>query len=202
MCFSRQNVSFRRSLNVLNCFKSDSNIGYSGLSGCGFSLQNYLILLCRRNGLYFENLAQKFCFSLEIGFFCLRGKILSFFRPTWGNIYLFLVVYLEMNRSVYILKRVHTNNEPTGTSSSWFATSLNEVSVSLQLLFVYAYFPLPLDFSVPYVSLNPAVNQLYKILIWLKVIGLFVCQGGSKDVFFSPKRFFKKVFECFKLLQI
>ena len=25
MCFSRQNVSFRRSLNVLNCFKSDSN---------------------------------------------------------------------------------------------------------------------------------------------------------------------------------
>ena len=25
MCFSRQNVSFRRPLNVLNCFKSDSN---------------------------------------------------------------------------------------------------------------------------------------------------------------------------------
>ena len=38
MCFSRQNVSFRRSLNVLNCFESDSNSGFSGLSGCGFSL--------------------------------------------------------------------------------------------------------------------------------------------------------------------
>ena len=41
MCFSRQNVSFRRSLNVLNCFKSDSNSGFSGLSGFGFSLQNF-----------------------------------------------------------------------------------------------------------------------------------------------------------------
>ena len=40
MCFSRQNVSFRRSLIVLNCFKSDSNSGFSGLSGFGFSLQN------------------------------------------------------------------------------------------------------------------------------------------------------------------
>ena len=40
MCFSRQNVCFRRSLNVLNCFKSDSNSGFSGLSGFGFSLQN------------------------------------------------------------------------------------------------------------------------------------------------------------------
>ena len=40
MCFSRQNVSFRRSLNVLNCFKSDSSSGFSGLSGFGFSLQN------------------------------------------------------------------------------------------------------------------------------------------------------------------
>ena len=41
MCFFRQNVSFIRSLNVLNCFKSDSNSGFSGLSGFGFSLQNY-----------------------------------------------------------------------------------------------------------------------------------------------------------------
>ena len=69
MCFSCQNVSYRRSLNVLNCFNSDSNSGFSGLSGCGVSLQNYCILLCRRNGSSFENLAEKFCFSLEIGLF-------------------------------------------------------------------------------------------------------------------------------------
>ena len=30
----------------------------------------------------------------------------------------------------------------------------------------------------------------------------FSGKGGSKDVFLSPKRFFQKVFECFKLLQI
>ena len=41
MCFSRQKVSFRSSLNVLNCFKSDSNCGLSGCSGCGFSLPDY-----------------------------------------------------------------------------------------------------------------------------------------------------------------
>ena len=41
MCFSRQNISFRRTSIVLNCFKSDSNSGFLGLSGFGFSLQNY-----------------------------------------------------------------------------------------------------------------------------------------------------------------
>ena len=41
MCFSRQNVSFRRSLNVLNCFLSVSNSGFLGLSGCGFYLPDY-----------------------------------------------------------------------------------------------------------------------------------------------------------------
>ena len=139
MCFSRQNVSFRRCLNVLNCFKSDSNSGFSGLSDCGVSLQNYLILLCRRNGSGYENLAEKFCFSLEIGlaFFCLRGTILSFFWPTWGNIYCFLVVFLDVNRSVCIWKRVYTKSEPTGTPSSWFATCLNEVSFSLHFFFVF-----------------------------------------------------------------
>ena len=30
----------------------------------------------------------------------------------------------------------------------------------------------------------------------------FSCKGGSKYVFLSPKLFFQKVFECFKLLQI
>ena len=30
----------------------------------------------------------------------------------------------------------------------------------------------------------------------------FSCKGGSKDVFLSPKRFFQKVIECFKKLQI
>ena len=30
----------------------------------------------------------------------------------------------------------------------------------------------------------------------------FTFNGGSKDVFLSPKRFFPKVFECFKLFQI
>ena len=30
----------------------------------------------------------------------------------------------------------------------------------------------------------------------------FSCKRGSKDVFLSSKRFFQKVFECFKLLQI
>ena len=37
---------------------------------------------------------------------------------------------------------------------------------------------------------------------WLEALGLFFSKGGSKDVFLSPKRFFQKVFECFKLLQI
>ena len=41
MCFSRQNISVRRTSVVLNCFKSDSNSGFLGLSGFGFSLQNY-----------------------------------------------------------------------------------------------------------------------------------------------------------------
>ena len=41
MCFSCQNISFRRTSIVLNCFKSDSNLGFLGLSGFGFSLQNY-----------------------------------------------------------------------------------------------------------------------------------------------------------------
>ena len=30
----------------------------------------------------------------------------------------------------------------------------------------------------------------------------FSFKGGSKDVFLSPKRFFQKVFECFKLFPI
>ena len=203
MCFSRQNVSFRSSLNVLNCFKSDSNIGYSGCSGCGFSLQNYLVLLCRRKGLGFENLAEKFCFSLEIGFFfCLRGTILSFFRPTWGYIYWFLAVFLDMNRSVCIWKQVHRKSEPTGSSSSWSATCLNEVSVSLQLLFVFAYFPLPLDFSVPYISSNRAGNQQYKILNWVEVIGLvFLACLGQKMRFSRQNVSFRRslnVSNCFK----
>ena len=82
-------------------------------------------------------MAEKFCFSLEIGLFCLRGTILSFFRPTCGKIYWFLVVFLDVNRSVCIWKRVHSKSELTGTSSSWFATCLNEVSFSLQFLFVF-----------------------------------------------------------------
>ena len=50
----------------------------------------------------FENLAEKFSFFLEIGLFCLRGTILSFFRLTCGNIYWFLVVFLDVNRLVCI----------------------------------------------------------------------------------------------------
>ena len=30
----------------------------------------------------------------------------------------------------------------------------------------------------------------------------FSFKGGSKDVFLSPKHFFQKDFDCFKLLQI
>ena len=76
-------------------------------------------------------------FLWKLAFFCLRGTILSFFRPTFGNIYRFLVFFLDVNRSVCIWKRVYTKSEPTGTSFSWFATCLNEVSFSLQFLFVF-----------------------------------------------------------------
>ena len=50
----------------------------------------------------FENLAEKFSFSLEIVLFCLRSTILSVFRLTCGNIYRFLVVFLDVNRLVCI----------------------------------------------------------------------------------------------------
>ena len=30
----------------------------------------------------------------------------------------------------------------------------------------------------------------------------FFCKVGSKDVFLSPKHFFQKDFDCFRLLQI
>ena len=76
-------------------------------------------------------------FLWKLAFFCLRGTILSFFRLTCGNIYRFLVVFLDVNRSLCIWKRVCTKFESTGTSSSWFATCLNEVSFSLQFLFVF-----------------------------------------------------------------
>ena len=68
--------------------------------------------------------------------------------------------------------------------------------------FFFAYLPLPLDFSLLYVSSNPVRNQLCKVMNCLEVIGLFFCKGGSKDVFLSPTHFFQKVFECIKLLQI
>ena len=129
---------------------------------------------------------------------------MSFFRPTCGNIYRFLVVFLDLKRSVCIWKRVHTKSDPTGTSSSWFATCLNEVSFSLQFLFVFfAYFPLPLDFSLLYVSSNPVGNQLCKVMNSLEVIGLVFLQGCVKRCVSLAKTFlFQKVFECFKLLQI
>ena len=173
-----------------------------GLPGCGFSLQNYLILLCRRNELGFENLAEKFCFSLEIGFFLSERYNFVLFRPTWGNIYLFLVVFLDMNRSVCIWKQVHKKSEPTGISSSWSATCLNEFSVSLQLLFVFVYFPLPLDFSVPYFSSNRAGSQLYNIMNWLEVIGLVFLASLRQKIYFSRQNFsFRRslsVSNCFK----
>ena len=46
-------------------------------------------------------------FLWNLAFFCLRGTILSFFRPTSGNIYRFLVFFLDVNRSVSIWKRKH-----------------------------------------------------------------------------------------------
>ena len=137
MCFSRQNVSFRRSLNVLNCFNSDSNSGFSGLSGCGVSLRNYCMLQCRKKGSGFENLAEKFCFSLEICLFLSERYNFVPFRPTWGNLNWFLVIFLDVNRSVCIWKWVYTKSEPTGTSSSWFAICLNEVGFSLHFFFVF-----------------------------------------------------------------
>ena len=41
-------------------------------------------------------------FLWKLAFFCLRGTILSFVRPTCGNIYWFLVVFLDVNRSVFV----------------------------------------------------------------------------------------------------
>ena len=57
-------------------------------------------------------------FLWKLAFFCLRGTILSVFRLTCGNIYRFLVVFLDLNCSVCIWKRVYMKSEPTGTSSS------------------------------------------------------------------------------------
>ena len=98
---------------------------------------------------------------------------------------------------------MHSKSEPTGISSSWFATCLNEVSFSLQFLFVFlSNFPYHLTFHC-FVSSNLVGNQLCKVMNWLEVIGLvFFCKVGSKDVFLSPKHFFQKDFDCFKLLQI
>ena len=139
-------------------------------------------------------------FLWKLAFFSLRGTILSFFRPTWGNIYWFLVVFLDMNRLVCIWKRVHTKSKPTGTSSSWFATCLNEVGFSLQLLFVFALFRLPLDFSLLYASSNPVGNQLCKAMNWLEVIGLVFSRVGRKMCFSRQNISFRKtsiVLNCF-----
>ena len=75
---------------------------------------------------------------------------------------------------------MHTKSKPTGTSSSWFATCLNEVGFSLQLLFVFALFRLPLDFPLLYASSNPAGNQLCKAMNWLEVVGLVCFQGWAE----------------------
>ena len=75
--------------------------------------------------------------------------------------------------------------EPTGTSSSWFATCLNEVSFSLQFLFVFFLpnFFHHLTFHCS-VSSNPVRNQLFKIMNWLEVIGLvFLARVGQKMCF-------------------
>ena len=128
---------------------------------------------------------------------------MTFFRLACGNIYRFLVVFLDVNRSLCIWKRVYMESEPTGTSSSWFATCLNEVSFSLQFLFVFfALFLLPVDFSLLYVSSNPVGNQLCKVMNWLEVIGLvFLARVGQKMFFSRQKVSFRSslnVLNCFK----
>ena len=100
---------------------------YQNIKGCCVEKMSQVLKIWLRSSVFLWKLA----------FFCLRGTILSFFRLTCGNIYRFLVVFLDVNRSVCIWKRVYTKSEPTGTSSSWFATCLNEVSFSLQFLFVF-----------------------------------------------------------------
>ena len=72
---------------------------------------------------------------------------------------------------------MHSKFEPTGTSSSWFATCLNEVSFSLQFLLVFlSNFPYHLTFHC-FVSSNPVGNHLCKVMNWLEVIGLVFLQG-------------------------
>ena len=127
---------------------------------------------------------------------------MSFFRPTCGKIYWFLVVFLDVNRSVCIWKRVHSKSEPTGTSSSWFVTCLNEVSFSLQFLFVFlSNFPYHLTFHC-FVSSNLVGNQLCKVMNWLEVIGLvFFARLGRKMCFSRQDISFRRtsiVLNCFK----
>ena len=67
---------------------------------------------------------------------------------------------------------MYMTSEPTGTSSSWFATCLNEVSFSLQFLFVFLpNFFYHLTFHC-FVSSNPVENQVCKVMNCLEVIGL------------------------------
>ena len=138
MCFSRKNVSFRRSLNVLNCFKCDSNSGFWGFLVVASIYQTIKYCCAEETGQVLKIWLRSSVFLWKLAFFCLRATILSFFMTTWGNIYWFLVVFLDVNRWVCICKRVHTKSEPTGISSSRFASCLNEVSVSPQSLFFFA----------------------------------------------------------------
>ena len=97
---------------------------------------------------------------------------------------------------------MYTKSEPTGTSFSWFATCLNEVSFSLQFLFVFLLnFPYHLTFHC-FVSSNPVGNQLCKVMNWLEVIGLvFLARVGQKMCFSRQNVSFRwslNVLNCFK----
>ena len=74
-------------------------------------------------------------FLWKSAFFLSERYNFVLFRPTWGNLNRFLVIFLDVNRSVCIWKWVYTKSEPTCTSSSWFAICLNEVSFSLHFFF-------------------------------------------------------------------
>ena len=200
--FLLPNISFRRLLNILSTFKSDRNSGFLEFFGCGFSLPGYWNCCAEetensslQGWLKSSVFLWKFVFSLWEVHFVL-------FRPTWGHIFWFLVVFLSMNCQVWISKRVHTKPQPSGTSSSWFTTCLIEVRFSLQLMLFFGLISFrtrPLTAFYPFLPCGESIIQANE-LIGGNMAGL-TFNGGSEEVFHSKKVSFRRslnVLNCFK----